>query len=80
VQHNEAMCSTGIAAQTIMLAAKSMRYDTCPLDDFEAVGEVINLPEDHAIAMFVVIGNSEQSAKPRQTQLEMNEVMSTNSF
>ena len=75
------MCSAGIAAQTIMLAAKSMGYDTCPMDgfDFDALGKIINLPEDHVIDMFVV-GKAEQSAKPWPAQLEMDEVMITDSF
>ena len=82
VQRDEAMRSAGIAAQTIMLAAKSMGYDTCPMDgfDFDAVGKIINLPEDHVIAMFVVVGKAEKSAKPRPTQLTMDEVMITDSF
>lgn len=77
VQRDEAMRSAGIAAQTIMLAAKSMGYDTCPMDgfDFDAVGKLINLPEDHAIAMFVVVGKAEQPAKPRPTQLGIDEVV-----
>ncbi|MEE9368905.1 MAG: nitroreductase family protein, partial [Pontiella sp.] len=60
VQRDEAMRSCGIAAQTLMLAAKSMGYDSCPMDgfDFEEVGELINLPEDHAICMFVAIGKA----------------------
>ncbi len=39
VQRDEAMRSCGIAAQTIMLAAKSLGYDSCPMDgvDFEKV-------------------------------------------
>ncbi len=38
VQRDEAMRSCGIAAQTLMLAAQSMGYDSCPMDgfDFEA--------------------------------------------
>ncbi len=41
-----------------MLAAKAMGYDSCPMDgfDFDKVGELINLPEDHSIAMFVAVG------------------------
>ncbi len=36
--------SSGIVAQTLMLAAKSMGYDSCPMDgfDFEKVGEQFN--------------------------------------
>ena len=53
VQRDEAMRSCGIAAQTLMLAAKAMGYDSCPMDgfDFEAVGKLINLPADHLISM-----------------------------
>lgn len=53
VQRDEAMRSCGIAAQTLMLAAKDMGYDSCPMDgfDFKQVGQLINLPEDHVIAL-----------------------------
>ena len=82
VQRDEAMRSAGLSAQTIMLAAKSMGYDTCPMDgfDFDAVGELINLPEDHVVAMFVVVGKAQHPAKPRPTQLAMDEIIVTNRF
>lgn len=82
VQRDEAMRSAGIAAQTIMLTAKSMGYDSCPMDgfDFNAVGELINLPQDHVIAMFVVVGKAVQAAKPRPTQLAMDELVIRNRF
>jgi nitroreductase len=82
VQRDEAIRSCGIAAQTLMLAAKSMGYDSCPMDgfDFEAVGKLINLPEDHLIAMFVAIGKGLTEAMPRGGQLEMEEVVITNHF
>lgn len=82
VQRDEAMRSCGIAAQTLMLAAKSMGYESCPMDgfDFDAVGKLINLPEDHVIAMFVVIGKGIKEAWPRGGQLSMEEVMIKDSF
>jgi len=82
VQRDEAMRSCGIAAQTIMLAAKSMGYDSCPMDgfDFDAAGQLINLPADHVIAMFVVIGKASEPAKPRPTLLPLNEVLINNRF
>lgn len=60
MQRDEAMRSCGIAAQTIMLAAKSMGYDSCPLEccDSDSVGELINLPHDHAICLFVAVGKA----------------------
>ena len=82
VQRDEAMRSCGIAAMTLMLAAKEMGYDSCPMDgfDFEAVGKLINLPKDHAIAMFVAIGKGIQEPMPRGGQLPMNEVVTENRF
>lgn len=82
VQQDEAMRSCGMAAMTLMLAAKAMGYDSCPMDgfDFDAVGKLINLPQDHTIAMFVVIGKGTKDAWPRGGQLPMDEVIITNKF
>ena len=82
VQQDEAMRSCGMAAITLMLAAKAMGYDSCPMDgfDFDAVVKLINLPQDHTIAMFVVIGKGTKDAWPRSGQLPMNEVVITNKF
>ena len=48
VQRDEAMRSCGIAAQTIMLAAKSMGYDSNPMIGFDPdkVAEIIKLPQE----------------------------------
>lgn len=82
VQRDEAMRSCGIAAQTLMLAARAMGYDSCPMDgfDFDAVGHLINLPADHVVAMFVAIGKSTKEAWPRGGQLPMDEVVITDRF
>ena len=82
VQRDEAMRSCGIAAQTLMLAAKSMGYDSCPMDgfDFDAVAKLISLPSDHVVTMFVVVGKSTQAANPRGGQLPLDEVVIQNTF
>ena len=82
VQRDEAMRSCGIAAQTLMLAAKAMGYDSCPMDgfDYDAVGKLINLPEDHVVAMFVVIGKAVKEAWPRGGQLPLEEVLVIDRF
>jgi len=82
VQRDEAMRSSGIAAQTLMLAAKSMGYDSCPMDgfDFDKVGELIKLPDDHVIAMFVTIGKATKDAWPRAGQLAMEEIVINDRF
>ena len=82
VQRDETMRTCGIAAQTIMLAAKAMGYESCPMDgfDFDAVAKLINLPDDHVIAMFVVIGKGTKQAWPRAGQLSMDQVVIKNKF
>lgn len=82
VQRDEAMRSCGMAAMTIMLAAKEMGYDTCPMDgfDFDAVAKLLNLPDDHTPVMFVVVGKALKEAQPRGGQLPMNEVVVYNKF
>jgi nitroreductase len=82
VQRDEGMRSCGMAAMTLMLAAKEMGYDTCPMDgfDFDAVGKLLNLPHDHVPVMFVVVGKALEPAKPRAGQLNMDDVVIYNKF
>jgi nitroreductase len=82
VQRDETMRSCGIAAQTIMLGAKAMGLDSCPMDgfDFDAVGKIVNLPQDHVITMMVVVGKAVQPARPRGGQLSADEVMVIDRF
>jgi nitroreductase len=82
VQRDEAMRSCGMAAMTIMLAAKEMGYDTCPMDgfDFDAVAKLLNLPDDHTPVMFVVVGKALKEAQPRGGQLPISEVVIYNKF
>jgi len=82
VQRDEAMRSCGMAAMTIMLAAKEMGYDTCPMDgfDFDAVARLLNLPADHTPVMFVAVGKGIREAWPRGGQLALEEVVIRNKF
>ena len=82
LQRDEAMRSCGMAAQTIMLAAKSMGYDTCPMEgfDYDKVSKLINLPDDHVISMMVVVGKAIKPASSRGGQLQLSEIMFENSF
>ncbi len=81
-QRDEAMRSCGIAAMSIMLSAKEMGYDTCPMDgfDFDAVAKLLNLPGDHTPAMFVTVGKGIKAAHVRGGQLPMSEVVIQNKF
>ena len=82
LQRDEAMRSCGMAAQTIMLVAKSMGYESCPMKgfDYDAVGRMICLPDDHVIVMMVAIGIGAEDPPPRGGQLPLSEVVFENCF
>ncbi|MBY0402861.1 MAG: nitroreductase family protein [Cyanobacteria bacterium] len=82
LQRDEAMRSTGIASQTLMLAAKALGYDSCPMVGFDPVkvAEIIRLPEDHVISMLLVIGKAAKPAQGRGGFLPRNEVVIENHF
>lgn len=82
VQRDEAMRSCGMAAQTLMLAAKAMGYDSCPMDgfDFNEVARTIKLPDDHVIAMFVAIGKGVKEPWPRGGAVPMDELVKEDAF
>lgn len=82
VIRDEAMRSCGLAGQTIMLAAKAMGLDSCPMDgfDFDAVGKIINLPEDHIISFMIAVGKKIQDPHPKPGQLAYEETVKTDRF
>jgi nitroreductase len=77
LQRDEAMRSCGIAGQTIMLAAKAMGYDSCPMIGFDPVpvAELINLPDDHVISFMIAVGKATKPAWPKPGQLPLEEVI-----
>lgn len=81
-QRDEAIRSCGIAAQTIMLAAKAMDYDSCPMIGFDPkqVAKLINLPDDHMIVMMITIGKALKPPAPRGGQLPLDEVVFKDHF
>lgn len=82
LRRDEAMRSIGIAAQTLMLTAKSMGYDSCPMIGFnpEKVAEIIDLPENHVIGMMLTVGKALKDANVRSGQLPYDEVVFRNGF
>lgn len=82
VQRDEVMRSSGIFAQTLMLAAKAQGYDSCPMDgfDFDAVGEIINKPAHYQIALMVAIGKGVGEHYPRIGKLPFDEVVKIDHF
>ena len=82
VQRDEAMRSAGILLQTMMLAAKAMGYDSCPMVgfDFKKVAELIHLPKDYAVAAMLVIGKGTQAAWPKPGFIPKSEMVIDNHF
>jgi nitroreductase len=74
---DEAMRSTGFAGMTLMLAARDMGYDSCPMIGFdaEAVAKLIKLPGDHVLSFMLAIGKQAKPAWPRGERLPDNEVV-----
>jgi nitroreductase len=82
LQHDEAQRSIGMAMQTLMLAAKSMGYDSCPMIgfDIDKVAELIHLPCDHLMGPMVAIGKGTKDPWPKPGQLPLSEVVVENGF
>ena len=82
IQRDECMRSCGMAAQTIMLSAKALGYDTSPMIGFdqELVAELIMLPKDHVVGLIIVIGKAKNPAHGRGGQLPLSEVLIKNTF
>lgn len=82
LQRDEAQRSIGMAMMTLMLAAKAMGYESCPMIgfDLEKVGELVELPADHVIGPMVAIGRGTKDAWPKPGQLGLDEVVVTDRF
>jgi len=82
LQRDEAMRSVGIFAQTLMLAAKGLGYDSCPMIGFDAesVPKCIQLPDDHAIGMMLTVGKALKPAWPKPGQLPLEDIFIENMF
>lgn len=82
VQLDETHRSCGMAGMTIMLTAQGLGYDTCPIDgfDYDAVGQLINLPEDHVISFMIAVGKKAKDPLPRPTKLSRDEILIREKF
>ncbi|HOX27007.1 MAG TPA: nitroreductase family protein [Candidatus Krumholzibacteria bacterium] len=81
-QRDECLRSTGIAAQTLMLAAEGFGLGSCPMNGFDpdAVARLIGLPADHVLSLFVAIGKPLRPAHPRGGRLPPSEVIVRDRF
>ena len=82
LQRDEAMRSVGLILQTLMIGAKAMGYDSCPMIgfDIEKVGQLVNLPKDYAVGAMLVIGKGIKPAWPKPGFIPMSEMVIENRF
>ncbi|MHC4451841.1 MAG: nitroreductase family protein [Planctomycetota bacterium] len=82
LQRDEAQRSIGMAAQTLMLGAKAMGYDSCPMIgyDIDEVAKLINLPDDHVMGPMIAIGKGTKQPWPKPGQLPLEEIVFENGF
>ena len=79
---DEAMRPTAFAGMTLMLAARGMGYDSCPMVGFdaEAVAKLIRLPDDHALSFMIAIGKQAKPVWPRGERLPDEEMIVQDRF
>ncbi len=82
LQRDEAQRSIGMAMQNLMLGAKALGLDSCPMIgfDIEKVATLIRLPEDHVMGPMVAIGKGTKKPWPKPGQLPLSELVFENSF
>ena len=82
LQRDEAQRSIGMAMQTLMLAAKAIGYDSCPMIgfDIDKVAELINLPSDYVMGPMVAIGKKVKDPWAKPGQLPLSELVVENKF
>jgi nitroreductase len=79
---DEAMRSSALAGMTLMLAAKYMGYDSCPMIGFdgEKVAELINLPKHYALSFMIPVGKQAQPGWERGDRLADERVVAYDKF
>lgn len=82
LQRDEAIRSASFATQTLTIAATSKGYESGVMIgfDFDKVAKLINLPENHVISNFVVLGRGIKDAHSRGGQLPIDKVLIKNKF
>lgn len=82
LQRDEAVRSVGIVGQTLMLMAKDMGYDSCPMIGFDPskVAEILALPENCPPLLMLTIGKALAPAHGRMGLLSLDEVVSIDRY
>lgn len=81
-ERDEAVRSVGLVGMNLMLVAKDMGYDTCPMIGYDAakVAEIVGLPEGVPPLMIITVGVAKEAARPRMGLLDLEEVVSIDRY
>ena len=77
-QRDEAIRNASLSAMLLMLAAKEMGWDTCPMIGFDpnAVKEILNISEKYEVVMMITLGKEKvESRKPRGYRKPVGEIV-----
>lgn len=82
LERDEATRSISMAAQNMMLVAKDMGYDSCPMIGYDPgkVSEIVGLPEGYPPLMIVTIGKGIKPAQARMGFFKLEDVVSIDKF
>lgn len=75
---DEANRSIGMAAMSVMLTAKALGYDSCPMGGFDpdAVSDVLGLDDQHPPLLLLAVGRRAADPFPRLGLLDLDETVS----
>ena len=79
---DEAIRSSALAGMTLMLSAKGLGYDSCPMVGFDAdkVSELINLPQNYILSFMVPVGKQTKTGWERGERLPDEKVVAYDRF
>jgi len=78
----EAVRSASMASLALMLQAKELGYDSCPMIGFDMgqVRELLKVPESMEVVMMITVGKAAKPAQPKGGQWSLEDVVFENSF
>jgi len=81
VARDAAILNSSLAGMQLMLAAKAMGYDTCPMGGFDPqkLVETFNIPSRYLPVMLVTVGKAAQPARP-SSRLPIDDITVWNRF
>jgi nitroreductase len=79
---DEGIRSSALAGMTLMLAARDLGYDSCPMIGFdgEKVAELIHLPDNLALSFMIPVGKAAKPAWDRGDRLPDERVVAYDRF